>query len=373
MNSTQQREALNTGRQFEIDLLKAFCIILMIVCHVLDGLTTAGTGDGLLKHTIYFLGNTSSCLFIFSMGIGIVYTSHDAPATFARRGIKLFLQGHLLSFILNAFVVLFGSSISLSVLLEQEDIYTVFSTEILAFAGLTFLLIALLKRLKCKVWGFVTIAAAFQIIAIVSDGIFDNSPLAIRYLMGILIYTGSSDITTYPLFPFFIYVVFGMMFGELLKHTKNKKVFYLKSAVCGAAVCSVASVIYGLADFPIAEYAFTDVFHSNILPAAIWFSSQIVIWVMLAFFLSPLVKGKARKATEYLSKNITNIYVIHWFCLALFMIVITLVIREWLPAVTGVPLSAAICLVTIALSRLWNTIKTKMKKKKEQTDVAVAE
>lgn len=356
---------LNTGRQFEIDLLKAFCVILMIVCHVCDGMTTATVNDDWLKHTIYFFGNTTSSLFIFCIGIGLSYTTHDSPDAFAKRGIKLLWQSCLLSLFIGFIPLWILSGFDFSELYGTEAAYTMFITEILCFAGLVFLLTALLKKLKCKSWIYLVLALVFQFVATFFAGTFDNSSHAVRFLMGKFIYTGSSIISLHPLFPFYIYVVFGMLFGELLKHAASKRTFYLKSAVCGTAVCVVASVIYKLIGFDISKYVFTDLYHANILPAAIWYLSQAAIWAALSYPVSLIMKGSARKAVEYLSRNMTNIYVIQWFCWMYPMTVVFMVTNEYLfPAIMGLPLSAVVCILTILISKCWAAFKNKLKNRK---------
>lgn len=368
----KNNKAMNMGRQFEIDLLKAFCIIMMIVCHVFDLLTTACEGDGLLKHTIYYLGNTSAGLFIFCMGIGIVYTTRSTPTSFAKRGIKLLLQGYVLNLFKNSFPLLIIPGFKPSEISVTDAFFLTFSTEILTFAGLTFLLTALLKKLKCKPWVFIAVAVAFQTIVTVFAGAFDESPLPVRYLMGLLIYTGSPIISVYPLFAFFIYVASGMMYGELLKYTANKRGFYLKVAACGAAVCAAASVIYKLFSIDITDYIFGESYHSQILPAAIWYISQAVVWAALFYPVSLIVKGKAQKAGAYLSRNITNIYVIQWPCLIVSMFAIMIMFKSLLPPIAGLPLSVVIFLVTIAISRCWNAVKAKRTKRRVQDSSPVA-
>lgn len=371
MDSTNHREALNTGRQFEIDLLKAFCIILMIVCHVFDVTTTAGENEDLLKHTIYFFGNLSSGLFIICMGIGIVYTTHDSPPAFAKRGIKLLLQGYLLNFFKNFLPLLFLTGFN-PLEIDQEDLFSTFSTEILTLSGLVFLLTALLKKLKCRLWVYAAVALTFQVIATVFNGAFDNSPIAVRYILGLFFYTGSPIVSGYPLFVFYIYVCFGMLFGKSLQYTENKRKFYLKWAICGAAVFVVSSVIYKLVNFNISDYYLTETYHANILPAAIWFIGLSVVWIVISYPVSLILKTKTRNAVAFLSRNITNIYVIHWLVIVCFMIAVYIIAGMALSPIAGLPLSVVFCSVTIVFSRLWNTVKTK-KKKKEPGNVATSE
>ena len=353
-NNGSKKKQSNTGRQFEIDLIKAVAIIMMITCHVFDIMTTAGEGDDLLKHTIYFLGNTSAGLFIFCMGIGVVFTTHCSPAAFAKRGIRLLAQGYVLNFFVSFLPSLIGFGFNIEALAKSGELYGVFTTDILQYAGLTFLLIALLKKLKFRPWGIMALAIVFQLVITFLDGAFDNSPLAVRYLLGLLIYTGSPLISMYPLFVFFIYTASGILFGELLKRTENKRTFYVKSAMIGAAIFVAASFIYRFIAFDITAYYLTDSYYSNILPAAIWYIGQIGIWAALSYLVSFIVKGRARKVTEFFSRNITNIYVIQWIIIIPMRMVISIVADRLLSPLAGLPLSVTVIILTIFLSKLWN-------------------
>ena len=351
MSDNNNNKALNTGRQFEIDLVRAACIVVMIIYHVFEMVTTARVEPYLLKLAVYYAGNTLTGLFIICMGIGIVYTTHGTPASFAKRGIKLLLQGHLLVFCNAGFMILISRKYG-----QMEDPYSVFTTEILAFAGLVFLLTALLTKLKCKSWHFFAVAGAFQVIAAVLSGAFDDSPLAVRYLVGTLFYPGSPDISSFPLFPFFIYAAFGMLYGEMLKRTANKRLFYLRSAFIGTTVCLIASVIYKIVGFNIVEASFYDAYHASVFPAAIWYISQAAVWIAIAYPVSLLLKGKAKNAVGYLSRNITNIYVFQWI---LFQFLFWFMFHNEIScfsSVAGVPLSAGFLLVSIALSKCWTTV-----------------
>ncbi|MBQ9880847.1 MAG: DUF1624 domain-containing protein [Clostridia bacterium] len=365
----------NAGRQFEIDLIKAFSIITMIVCHVFDLMTTAGVNDDLLKHVIYYLGNSASGLFIFCMGIGMVYTSRSSPDAFAKRGVKLMLEGYLLNFAKDVLPSLIFTGFNVKELAAGGDLYLVFTTEILQFAGLTFLLTALLKKLRFRPWAIALTALVMQLCASTFlTGAFDGSPTAVRYLAGTLLFTGSTSITMYPLFPFFIYAASGMLFGGLLKRTANKRRFYIICAACGAAVCAAASVIFRLTDFDITDYLLTDMYHSQILPAAVWYISQEVVWAALFFAAAHIVKGRAKKGAEYLSRNITNIYVLQWPFMLIGYIAVKLSSGGLLHPAAGAPLSVAVCLLTVGASLLWNRIKkaAKCRKPGEKKDRAAA-
>ncbi len=88
---------VNTGRQFEIDVAKAMAVLFMIGVHTFEQLTD------MKNVTLYRIVELLGCppaagVFMFAMGIGMVYTKHNSPTEFARRGGKLILMGIVLNF-----------------------------------------------------------------------------------------------------------------------------------------------------------------------------------------------------------------------------------------------------------------------------------
>ena len=72
---------VNTKRQVSFDYLKALSILFMVIIHVYEehSVFSDGTDAGLFGEIIEFLGGPLAApLFMFSMGIGMVYSSTAA-------------------------------------------------------------------------------------------------------------------------------------------------------------------------------------------------------------------------------------------------------------------------------------------------------
>ena len=93
-------ERINTGRQGELDVAKALAIPYMVIVHVYEEMSVVDYGarpDSLLRGVIEFLGGPLAApVFMFAMGVGMVYTRHRNPRAFALRGLRLLLAGYLL-------------------------------------------------------------------------------------------------------------------------------------------------------------------------------------------------------------------------------------------------------------------------------------
>ena len=111
-----------------------------------------------LWYLVEFFGCAPSAgVFMFVMGLGMVYTRHDSPADFVRRGIKLLMAGYLLNFfrqtlllaVVNAFFKESGydGGSLLGTFLKMNDI------EFPGVTGLALsLLIAIVSISLCFLW-----------------------------------------------------------------------------------------------------------------------------------------------------------------------------------------------------------------------------
>ncbi len=92
-----------TGRQVELDLLKALAIVSMILCHcvIRMGLHQPGNEQDVCCWIgNYFFGiyMAAAHAFMFAMGVGIVYSRKSSPADLICRGIRLYVLGVVLNF-----------------------------------------------------------------------------------------------------------------------------------------------------------------------------------------------------------------------------------------------------------------------------------
>ena len=99
-NSLISHRRINCSRQAELDLLKAYPILFMIIIHVYENLSVGRidpTPRTLLEHVLQFLaGPATAPAFTFAMGVGIIYSSNNSPKLLFKRGLKLFLGGYAL-------------------------------------------------------------------------------------------------------------------------------------------------------------------------------------------------------------------------------------------------------------------------------------
>ena len=240
---------VNAGRQQELDLLKALCVVGMIFVHVLLDLgkkVMPGVVDDYL--TEFFGGAT----FMISMGIGMCYMRRQTPSSYLIRGFGLLTIGQFLNILRNCLPNLIGYwvtgrqfFISNSLLILQADILT--------FAGLSFLLMALFKRLRLKNGAILLISVVMSLIALFmwralpAPYSWSVKPTHDSYLVSQLLafFVITNAESYFPLFCYFVFVAFGYFIGGYYPRIRDKDA--LANRIM--AVCFPLAAIYYVCRF----------------------------------------------------------------------------------------------------------------------------
>jgi len=310
---------LNTGRQFELDFAKFVAIIFMILVHCYDysplyvstDAIPSGHTTSTLGTIIEFLGaQPAAPVFMFCMGIGLVYTRHDTPEEFARRGLKLFITGYLLNLYRTMFVVggsLFGALGDNSL----SSIVAAFAlcVDILPFAGLSFLFFALMKHLKVSLWNVTIIVLVLLIIANMLP-VVGGGEQWYCYIAGLLWYQNS--FTSFPLMQWLPFPMMGVLFGRLLKDTTNKDRFYLYTLLAGVITFILTTSITLLRGIDLRTFFMSDYFNMNILSVAWSLSIVLTLLSVYYFMVKNLGDCMLRQIATFCSRNINKIYLWQW-------------------------------------------------------------
>jgi len=310
----------NAGRQFELDFAKFIAIVCMILVHCydysslyLDSLDAPAAGSpsspwGLL---IEFLGaQPAAPVFMFCMGIGLVYTRHNTAAEFARRGLKLLLTGYLLNLYRTAFVmggVLSGALGDMS----AGPLIAAFAlcVDILPFAGLAFLFFALMKRLCISHFWATLIVLALLIIAPLLP-VVGGGKAWYSYIVGLLWY--QSSFTSFPLMQWLPFPMAGVLFGLQLKKATDKGLFYLRSLAAGAFVFGLTTLLAVQQGIDLRTFFTSDYFDMNVLQTA-WALGIVLLLLPTYYFITKkLPDGRLRELATFCSRNINKIYLWQW-------------------------------------------------------------
>ena len=263
-----EKNEVNTGRQFEFDVAKTFAVLFMIVVHVFDHMVNPGSG--ILLCVVEFFGCPPAAgVFMFSMGLGMVFTRHDEPREFAARGIKLLIMGYVLNFFRETILILLGNILGVENSYEGVSLFSSFMVvDILQFAGIAFLLVALFKKMKMKPWVILAVSLLLNALGGLRTGLFDNASEYIQYPLGLFIYTNSQ--TGFPAFQWMVYPALGICFGHLLRHVADKEVFYRRMLVLSVASVALITLGFYAYDINVRSFFLTEDYYMQIFPTLIW-------------------------------------------------------------------------------------------------------
>ena len=304
---------VNTGRQQELDLLKALCVVGMIFVHVLLDLgkkVMPGVVDDYL--TEFFGGAT----FMISMGVGMCYMRKQTPSSYLIRGFGLLTIGQFLNILRNCLPNLIGYwvtgrqfFISNSLLILQADILT--------FAGLSFLLMALFKRLRLKNGAILLISVVMSLIALFmwralpAPYSWSVKPTHDSYLVSQMLafFVITNAESYFPLFCYFVFVAFGYFIGGYYPRIRDKDA--LANRIM--AVCFPLAAIYYVCRFTM-KMSFLPELGSDLqysmkpTPDAIATCLFTLGFLALLYKFVKLIGGKLPGFVTHFSTNINSYY-----------------------------------------------------------------
>ena len=326
-------ERVNTGRQYEIDCVKFFAVIFMVCIHTYEQLSSYDYHNylptGFFRNAIEFLGGPMAApVFMFAMGIGMVFTRHNSPKDFVKRGFKLLSMGFLLNFFRETLLEILGNLI-LGMDYSFEYIADGFlNIDILHFAGMTFLAAGLMKKAKFNSKAMLVAGIIFQAVGIWFSRLTFSSVIS-GNLLGLLFPTGAK--VAFPLSLWCLYPFSGILFGEYLQKVLNKEKFYRILIIAGSAVSvgMISCLLFMGYDIRLI-YALCDnsYYHQNFI-GVIFIMPFVVLSLGISYFL---FKGTGQTKSgvfiSFCSKNLNMIYIIQWLLIAWTVAVLTATGKE---------------------------------------------
>ncbi|MCR5777122.1 MAG: hypothetical protein K6G84_06870, partial [Lachnospiraceae bacterium] len=161
-------EIINKGRQPEIDFVKFVLIFCLAIVHTFCEVSTDVQLD--VFGVRYFWdsivgGPFGAPAFIFCMGMGLAYSGKNTPQKLFFRGISLGIIAYILNLIIGVIPLLIDYAITGDKTYLADIPYMFFKNDILAFAALAMMLMALLFYLKLSSSQIVIVGLVLQIIA----------------------------------------------------------------------------------------------------------------------------------------------------------------------------------------------------------------
>ncbi len=227
MKNVFSKEEINTGRQREFDYLKGLFLLFIYLIHAFQA--TMSPEDPFIQAIYIFATMSGAAIFIFVMGVGTVYSRNASPREFVKSGVRMVFYQYLdnIAYVLALvlpypFVSGKLSETGLESFQLLIEIYIQY-TNIFFITGIIYLILALLKKLELNIAWYALIGAAVGIAAPFLCGIPVDVPV-LGYIVKLLI--GEADFVSFTPLYFLSYALFGIVFGKILRHVKDKAGFY---------------------------------------------------------------------------------------------------------------------------------------------------
>ncbi len=313
------KDPCNTGRQTELDMGKALPIITLAFVHtVIECCTEEQMCYGIPYAFDMFIGGPMSApMFMFCMGATIHYSKHNTPDRLAKRGVMLLLLGFVLNICRFFMPYMAGYLLTGDTGMFIDMLpYRIFGNDVLQFAGLALLCMALFLKLKTPKWLMFAISLVMAVAGTLLRGTdMGNSVLNIIFgwFIGTETHAGGNIfiISDFPLLNWLITPVCGYIFGWVLQRVKDKKRFYLSFSpvlLTAAIVCLVLGHIYEFGMFGPGENSY---YHMYIYDTFICMALTLGL-LGLHYAVSRILPEKIKGFITYTSRHITEVYCIHW-------------------------------------------------------------
>jgi uncharacterized membrane protein len=303
---------VNRGRQAELDIAKGLSILFMLLVHCFEEFTAWPLQPSVSTYIIEFLGSPPSApVFMFALGVGIVYARKGNAKALMLRGVRLLILGYVLSFFRDFLphYLLYVKTGQASYFTDAVNLFL--GVDILQFAGLAFLFFGVAARLRFKPAHYALAAVVCAGANLLLSGVIPENP-ALSVLLGL--FWGTNEYAWFPFLTWILYPIFGCLFGQFLVRCLDKGRWY--RAVLGAsfpilALFLIYSFLMGV-DFGASDGFYQEAYYHHDMMGNIVMISFVVCWMSLIYLFSSHIPAVVGQTLSRWSKNITVIYCVHW-------------------------------------------------------------
>ncbi len=315
MTTDALQERVNTGRQPEVDIAKGLAILFMVLVHTLEMFanTHARMSYGAYM-VIQVLGAPFSApVFMFALGVGLVYSRKNTPGLLARRGLFLLAMGYALNILRDGIPYLLHHLHDLTPDVMDGLVSELINVDILGFAAVMFLFWALLRRLGLKDrW----LAVLWALLGIARELLAPVRVTSIPARIVTSYFWGSCSDSYFPFILWMFYPVAGYFFGKILICSRDKKKLYRHTALVGLAAFAVSSAVVAVCQIELGQSDVFqyDYFHHGLV-ANVWYGSIVLVWLSVCFAVRHVVKGPLARLIFRWSRNINALFFLQWVIL----------------------------------------------------------
>ncbi|MCP4024594.1 MAG: DUF1624 domain-containing protein [Desulfobacteraceae bacterium] len=286
-----------------IDFVRGIAILFMIWQHAMIFYAVDGGERSILGGIVLLLGTAPAApVFMVIMGIFFMKAKNKGVLYGLVRGIKLLALGYILNCFRFFIPLTIGTLTGLKFPSPISANALLFSVDILQMAGLSLIIMALLRQFLPfkQLWVVIVVLIAF--ISPLIWGLFPSYPI-------VSLLWGEQAFVFFPLFPWVIYPIIGMYLHAPIFDEKNEYYFFFLFKI-GVVLIIAGTVLWT----SISNEIFVQGDYHRSGPAV---HMVIIGFVFIWLFFCKSIFGKLRIDTLknilfFWSKNVTIIYFIQW-------------------------------------------------------------
>jgi uncharacterized membrane protein len=330
-----------TPRDGTADLLKGIAVLLMIQVHIMEQFATPELRETIIGKVSLFLGGPF-CAPLFLAVMGYFLAAHGKPFLHAlKRGLLLFAGGIALNVArsANLLIRIFSNETNL------DPWSFIFGADILTLAGLSLILVALLRPLLTNnpfPWFLLSILTA-AITPLMPATVSQHMPL--NYLLAF--FRGPFGWSYFPLFPWFAYVLAGYAFHLLsLRHGFFRKRDLTSLAIYLLPVMAGLTVTLPWAAGITSSLNSADGYYHHGILFYIWMIGWMAVYLPAVRMAEKNTgTNPVMKLVKWIGRKVTLLYIIQWLIIGnlatlLFGTQDLFRVLFWIPAVTALTLLA---------------------------------
>nr|WP_321353484.1 acyltransferase family protein [uncultured Draconibacterium sp.] len=330
------------------DLLKGIAILFMIQVHIMElFIDYAGQSSVAGKTSLFLGGPFTAMVFMMVMGYFVAASKKTFRENLVR-GVKVFVLGFLLNIGLNFHLLL---KVKYAGWLYNPLEY-IFGVDILYLAGLSIVILAVLKELSEKLQALVSFGLLVTVL-LLTDSMNNWLTLSDRNYITPFI-SGTYSWSYFPLFPWLSYPLVGYFFFYV--QNRIQQFISERKELASSVVFLIAFLVLCFSKAGIKTTVNLQAYYHHTFKYGIWALGLLIVWTGIFYLLVKEFKaGWFEKILVWMGKNITLIYVVQWLIIGNIATAIyqTQTLNRF-PFWLG-----GILLVTLAIS--WLLTKTKIK------------
>ena len=358
-------ELTNDGRQKEFDYVKLIAIVFMILIHMWEECTYINLSvlpKGFFNNFLQFCaGPLAAPMFMTAMGVGIPYSKHNTSSVFFKRGVNIFVLAYVLNILRGAlpYVIFAGMNHEFDI---DYFLFMLLNGDILQFAGLSFMLIALFIKLDLSVLAMNCIALLMQLLGFILATFFPVET-NMTYVLGLFYKT---EKMYFPFLQWFIYPCFGIFLATYLRHAINKDKLYKVILIAGASILTVYSItlhINGYRDAFVYSLA-RDVYYNQDFIKTLFTGLTIMVELSIVHFLfGRRDYSKIDSLAAFAGKHLNNIYIVQWLLIGWLSNILFYCFDMKLKPAMSLSVGLLIIVLSFAIVRGYVLIKSKNTRK----------